>query len=320
MELFVNDLSIHLQFHDYRSFSGAFDQLVVMRDAAKKFSHEVYINRAILERPPIRGVSMQQAIRRSFEENKQRAILNWVARGCWDDGAVRKHQGDDYLTCQSDIVTDSAVGEAAFRVFHGKECGLVSIIPSDWDYSPVEVGWHQDSEEPEVRRTTLENWRSASALEERLRDITPAICSWNQLEKASPDRFVHLKFANNCFEYLEGVPFAKCTSERILELLDMLDRLTSSFDTKGERTREGDRIYQEHFTGKKAWFSDSSDDEKNRFQQKLTFPHPDNPGEKLFCPWHGKENHMTFRLHFSGPAKFGHPVYVVYVGPKRTKR
>ena len=321
VELFVNDLSIHHQFHNFPSFSAAFDRLIAMRDAAQNFNHKVYIHQAICGAEPIRGIAMQQALGH-FESNKQRAIMSWLSRGgpFWDNDDIRQHGEDDYLECQSEIVTDSAVGEAAFRAFHDVECGLVSAVPSDWDYSPVEVTWHLDSEESGIRSTTLENWRSAATLKERLRYAPPPIRSWDGLEDVSTDRFTALKFSNNCFACLKGVPFAKSTSERILELLDILDRFTSSFDTKGKRTDEGDQMYQKYFTGKKACFSDSSDDEKNRFQQKLKFPHPDNPGEELFCTWHGKESHMLIRLHFSWPIKSGHPVYVVYVGPKLTKR
>ena len=69
-------------------------------------------------------------------------------------------------------------------------------------------------------------------------------------------------------------------------------------------------------------FSDSSDKEtrKRRFREALTFPHPGERGSSLFCPWHGKVRHMTLRLHFSWPVRAGRPVYVVYAGPKLTKR
>ena len=104
-------------------------------------------------------------------------------------------------------------------------------------------------------------------------------------------------------------------------LLGILDRFARSFDASGARTIEGQRIYQDYFTGgDNALFSDSSDDEKGDFGEALTFPHPDEPGSFLFCTWHGKVRHMTLRLHFSWPIACGKPVYVVYAGPKLTKR
>ena len=42
---------------------------------------------------------------------------------------------------------------------------------------------------------------------------------------------------------------------------------------------------------------------------------------KLFCPWHGKVSTRTLRIHFSpGQIRASDPLYVVYVGPKLTKR
>ena len=103
-------------------------------------------------------------------------------------------------------------------------------------------------------------------------------------------------------------------------LLSALDGFASEFDASGLRTPEGRRIYREYFSGEEAAFSDSSDSEKRRFRARLTFPHPDEPGESMFCTWHGKVSHMTLRLHFSWPVRADEPVYVVYAGPKLTKR
>ena len=93
-----------------------------------------------------------------------------------------------------------------------------------------------------------------------------------------------------------------------------------AIDATGVRTPEGQRVYQDYFTGENALFSDSSDNEKRRFGEALTFPHPSEPGNSLACPWHGKVRHMTLRLHFSWPIEPGKPVYVVYAGPKLTRR
>jgi len=52
----------------------------------------------------------------------------------------------------------------------------------------------------------------------------------------------------------------------------------------------------------------------------MTFPDPDVQGETLFCSWHGKVKTPQYRIHFSWPVTAASPVYVVYVGPKITKR
>ncbi len=102
--------------------------------------------------------------------------------------------------------------------------------------------------------------------------------------------------------------------------LDTLNKSCGCFDEKGKRTAEGDQIYADHFTGEKAWFSDSSSREKNMFRPELTFRHPEQLDEYLFCPWHGKVKTPQIRIHFSWPIAANAPVYIVYVGPKITKR
>ncbi len=109
-------------------------------------------------------------------------------------------------------------------------------------------------------------------------------------------------------------------------VLEILNRFKVCFDEKGQRTAEGNTIYQDFFTGKKeggghgAMFSDSSDSEKNEFGKELTFNHPGAPTQTLFCPWHGKVQTPQLRVHFSDPIRANEPLYVVYVGPKLTKR
>ena len=123
------------------------------------------------------------------------------------------------------------------------------------------------------------------------------------------------------FSRFTGFPFAKSAAESFLVRLGILDRFARAFDADGVRTPEGQRIYQDYFTGvKNALFSDSSITEKRDFRNKLTFPHPDDPRESLFCTWHGKVSHMTLRLHYWWSGKADDTVYVVYAGPKITKR
>ena len=319
MELLANDLSIHRQFHDIESFRDALARLMTMRSAARRFGRELYCDRALLTANPIPDVPMQQAIGRLAVESERRAALGWLTRAgpFWDD--LRQHDAEDWLESGGEIVTDTAVGEAAFRTLHGVECGLVSVTPSDWDYSPVAVTWRREG--VTERHTDLENWRDAVTLEERLRNAEPPIRSWSDLREASTNRFESLIFTDDCFDpLLAGVPFAKSAAERILVLLSILDRFARAFDADGGRTLEGHRIYQDYFTGDKALFSDSSKTEKDDFRSKLTFRDPNDPKKDLFCTWHGKVHHMTLRLHYWWSGKADDPIFVVYAGQKITKQ
>ena len=319
MDLLVNDQSIHGQFREKAVFREALARLMAMRHLAQRFGWKVYCHRALLIAKPMTNTTMQEALGQ-LTNDERRAVMGWLTRHgpFWDD--LRQHSANEYLECGGEVVTDSAVGEAAFRTFHDVECCLISITPSNWDYSPVEVIWRREGEGLENRRTNVNNWRDVDTLEENLRLATPPIESWDDLREASIRQFMDLTFAEDCFEPLRGLPFADSVAKRVLVLFGILSRLAREFDTNGVRTLEGQRIYQDYFTGGNAWFSDSSDTEKSEFYNELTFPHPNDSGKFLFCPWHGKIRHMTLRLHFSWPIEPGSPVYIVYVGPKITKK
>ncbi len=321
MDLLVNDLSIHEQFRDIKSFRNAFIRLMEINRVAERFNHELYFNRLIVDARPIPRVTMREAIGR-FGKDEQRVAMSRLTRGgpFWDD--LRKHGQNDWMEDgkNGEIVTDSAVGEAAFRILHGVHTNLVSVRPSNWDYSPVHVIWKHRAQGLQDLNVDVENWRDAISLENKLRSAPSSVLSWFDLRSVSKKRYERLVFADNCFEPLEGVPFSKSSANRIIFLLGILDRLAGASDDAGNRTSEGNRIYQEYFTGDNALFSDSSDTEKRNFKEKLTFPHPDNPKESLFCPQHGKERRNIIRLHFSWPIQAGKPVYLVYIGPKITKK
>ena len=236
MDLLVNDLSIHRQFHTISAFREALARLMSMRNTARRFGREVYCHRAFLTASPMPKVSMQQAIGRLSVENERRAAMVWLTHGgpFWDD--LRQHGADDWLEYRGDIVTDTAVGEAAFRTLHGVDCGLVSAMPSEWNCSPVEVIWRLVAGDSEDKTAVLENWRDAITLEEYLRDAPEPIHSWDNLRVASVNRFENLIFHRNCFEPLDGMPFSRSSADRILVLLDVLDRFAHAFDANGART------------------------------------------------------------------------------------
>lgn len=321
MELFVNELSLHEQFPDIGSFHKAFERLMQIRSVAGRFDCVIHCDRAFLNARPLSNTMVQQAISR-FPQNERRAVLLWLTREgpFWNDSNRRRHDPSEYLECRDILVTDTGIGEAAYESMHGIESGLVSFTPSDWDFSPVTVSWRRDAGERDDLSANLENWRDATLLETELHKRLAPIGSWNDLQSISISRFQSLTFARDCFEPLVGIPFVRRSANHIISLLDVLDRLAQCFDSHGQRTPRGQRIYQNHFMGDNAWFSDSSKTEKRKFRKELTFSHPDDGQETLFCTWHGKERHLVLRLHFSWPIQANEPIYVVYVGPKITKK
>lgn len=318
MDLLINDLSVHEQFHDLRSFRDAFARLMAIREVARRFRRDVYPHRGLLSAKAMPDMPMQQVLQ-GLPQDERRAVMRWLTRGgpFWDD--PRQHDPGDYLECQGEVVTDSAVGEAAYRRMYGIDCGLVSFTPSkNWNHTPVAVTWRREAEGLEDRCASLDNWWDADTLKDGLRAAQGPLSSWGDLQQVSASRFEHLVFAEDCFEPLDGVPFASSAAESFLVLLDVLDRRVRARAAPASSS-EAQQIQRDFFTGGNALFSDSSQTEKNQFRNKLTFRHP-RDGTPLFCPWHGKVRHMTLRLHYDWSGGASDPVYVVYAGPKLTRR
>ena len=317
MDLLVNDLSLHGQFPDLESFQGSIGRMMRMRELARRNGRAVYCHRSFVNGQVTKEARMPEAVK-VLRLEERRAVMGWLSqRGpFWDDD--RLHDAGDWYECAGDVVTDSAVGEAAHCLLHGIDRGLLSLAPSNFEFDPVEVD--RVFGDGSRKRADISNHWEPATFESFLTAAPPALTSWTVLANHAASRFTMLTFAGNAFEPLRGQPFKQGVAERVFVLLDALQRLKQSFDGKGSRTAAGHVLYQQHFTGDKAWFSDSSDTEKLTFENDLSFPHPDNPEEKLFCPWHGKVKSPQYRIHFSWPATATTPIYIVYVGPKLTKK
>ena len=322
MDFLVNDRSLHGQFHEVASFREALGVVMTMRAAAQRFGRAMYCHRNLLHAQLGPELNLQQAVH-GLPREQQSAVMLWVTRHgpFWDD--LRQHRPDDWLEWRNEIVTDTAIGEAAFANLHDMERHLVSFAPSVFTHDPVVVDWVR--EDVRVQARVPNHW-DAETLQRTLEASPPPIASWADLETVARARFGAMVLAEDAFEPLAGHPFVPGAAERLVFLLAKLDRLRQCFDAEGGRTAEGHEIYRDFFTGKKgdggrgAMFSDSSDTEKCDFANHLCFPHPDQEGAKLFCPWHGKVQTPQLRVHFSTPISADKPLYVVYVGPKITKR
>jgi hypothetical protein len=285
-----------------------------MRRLAQAFGRSLYCHRNIVNARVTRDLSLPEAIN-SLRIDEKRALMPWLTQfgPFWED--TRAHSPDDYLEHDGEVVTDTAVGEAAVRCLGGMDSWLISFSPSSWERSPIRVEWVRA-----VRDIVdvVNHW-DHDALEVALQKIPAPLVSWDQLAISASAGCPDLTFSPDSFESLRGHPFVEGAAQQILVRLKTLQRFRQCIDEKNERTAEGQRLYQDHFTGDKAWFSDSSDTEKRTFRTQLTFRRPGAKPENLFCPWHGKVKTPQLRIHFSWPVAADEPLYVVYVGPKITR-
>lgn len=321
MEFLVNDLSLEGQYPNVQAFQTAMGRLMIMKESVKKFGGELFCHRKIASAQVTAAMSFPQVIK-TFDRNKRYSIMQWLTQTgpFWED--VRRHSPDDYLMYRDEIVTDSAVGEAAWCCIHGIEQHLVSFSPSRWEVTPLHVDFFENEELKQ--NISVDNFWEPITFEAVLEKQPVSLDSWGQLREIVVPRFTHLFFSEDAFTPLDGHPFVHGASRRLMVLFHILNRFVACHDANGKRTAEGNNIYQNFFTGKKegggrgAAFTDSKDNKK--FKKEMTFKHPQDAGKNLFCPWHGKVQTPQIRIHFSWPVKAGEPVYIVYVGPKITKR
>lgn len=317
MELLFNDLSLHGQFRDPAEFRESIGRVMEMREVAGLFGREVHCPRSVAFASRVVGdMPMQQAVQ-YLDKSAISALMVWLtAHGPFLD-VVRQHGPDDYFACGDEVVTDTAVGEAAYCLFHGIDRRLVSLAPSSWAVSPLRVTWHTG----DPKSVDVENYRERAALQRALEDAAPPMKTWRDLEEKARRQYTALTFGEDAFEPIYRHPFVSGAAEKILLVLSVLYDLKNSFDDQGRLTSEGKALYQNRFTGDKALFSDSSDTEKAQFRTELTFPHPSRAGEHLFCTWHGKvKSTVPIRVHYHWPISADEPVHVMYVGTKRTKK
>ena len=307
MDYLVNDLSLAGQFHDLYAFESAVDRLMGIRQEIDRLGSSLYGHRSLATASVGPDCVMQQATS-GFPRDKRLAWLRWLnTRGpFWED--FRQHGTNDWIEVNGEPVTDSAVGEAAFCCIHGLPRELVSFDPSDWLFSPVKATWLRDDSQGE--HVSIPNHWRLESVQESLAANPPTINSWAALSTFSRRAYTRVTITEDAFHPLYGHPFVPAVADQVRVLLNVLNELRGCLDEEGKWTSRGRSLYNNYFVGKTPRFTDSSDPEKNEFRKELTFPHPDEPGQELFCPW----------IHFTWPIRTDTPLYVVYVGPKRTKR
>lgn len=284
-----------------------------MRNVARQYSYDVHCHRNTVNKQINSSTSVYAAIQ-TFSRDEKRATLQWLTQHgpFWEDMAA--HDPNHWLECDGELVTETAVGEVAYCTSTGIDQRLVSLTPSNWEQTPIAVTMLNGS--PTV--VQVHNYWALSELESALSEEEPPVGTWVQLESVSISRYQRLRFSADAFAPLRGMPFSPTAASYIMSRLHTLNEVMRYRNESGSFTPGAKPIFDLHLGRGSDYFSDSSTEEKRLFGSRLTFPHPDNPGESLHCPWHAKIRPLLIRLHFLWPVPPGENLYVVYVGRKLT--
>lgn len=249
--------------------------------------------------------------------DKRRLFFQWTAtKGPFIDDDRQAIDQDLFLFGDDEVeVTDLGLGEAARRILSSFSAATLSPVHSSTSRFAVNplVVVHGLHEEP-LAQVPVPNYLEPNALADVIQADRPESKNWPELLSEARQRFDRLCIGDHCDHILSRQPYRPPQARRILELLDVLQRLMEKMDEDGELSAEGGRLHSQFFVGKSAWFSDESESRKLS-PVTFTFPNPTGPGE-LTCFWHGKIRSGFFRLYFEWPVESPRErLRVVYIGP-----
>ncbi len=326
--VFVNDYSFHGQFPSPNAVFEAVRKLRRLGAACGEFSEDCFCSRGLLgNRPATADACLREVILGHGTPDLRTLVLAWLDKHgpFWDKGRIHD-AGDWYFVNHGqgqgdeELATDSAVAECAARVmFDSQQAGLLSVVPSDFAFTPIVAGIRDDG--GVLQSCDLPNHWEEAPLRQFL-STSIRVRSWQELSAHAVQRFQHLVFAPDAFRHLDATSFSIGLRDRILERLSILDRISEGTDKEsGALTPQALGLRESFFVGGKALFTDSTASEKQTFGSHLTFLCPVRNASLLFA-WHGKiKMGAQYRIHFAWPKPdpaMGLPV--VYLGPKITKR
>ena len=319
MEWHLNDLSLDGQFDEPQSFCAMLKNLLQLRISNPTMRNQLYCSRLLHLRQITQTVDLRQAILETKDKIFTRLVLEWITKSgpFWDDS--RQHNQDDYFEYQSHDVTDQGLGEASRRKLAGIPAGVFSFQGSPLQFTINSLLVQQGLSEAPINSIDIDNCWTTEQLIQSIQNSKTYRC-WQDVRAEIKYRFKGLVISDSVMDSLLPNPFSQQVTKRIFELLHVLDQLVVQSDANGQLSQSGMNLFQEHFVGNKAWFTDESATNKRNFRQEMTFSDPDEASKKIFCPYHGKIKTPQIRIHFQWPRPTGQSkIKVVYIGSKITK-
>lgn len=315
----LNELSLHGQFYCEDDFIQSLKDIAECNRVVRETGHSFYCSNRLILKRVTHKVGFREAVENTGDKILISSILNWLhKRGpFWEE--QQQHTEDDYFEYQNEVVTDTALAEAAWRVANQQNCYTVSFKPSNFCHSPLLVIWYQSEGN---RSIDVQNFWEVVTLTTFLKSNLKPPTSWEELIQQCISEYPHLTFADDLLDPLDSEPFSETIAKRVRELLSILDELNTCFGEDGKLNRRGQEIKRNYFEREKAQFTDSSVPEKRDFRDEMIFKKPNSStGETFSCPFHGKiKMGRQYRIHFSWPKEQPtDPLYIVYIGPKLTK-
>jgi len=214
MHIYFNELSIDKQFSDVSEFHQSIKQLLSMRALARQqMQTEIRCYRVLLtDRKITSTMTVHDAVQNAiFDKETKRSLMSWLTKGPFWDYEEREHYSDRWLQVDKELVTDTAIGEAGWCSMWANQSAyyLMSVVPSRWEYSPIRVDLIQEGTKSGVEKfASVINVWDQSNLTEVYKSLGPTYRTWNQLEDHCKRVYKRLRFADDCFRSMDGIPFS----------------------------------------------------------------------------------------------------------------
>jgi len=242
-------------------------------------------------------------------------LFEWIAKHGPFIEDDRQVIDEDLFFFEEDDVTDLGLGEAARRIRAELRAAILSPVGNEhsrFSGSPLGVV-HGFPDEP-IAQVPVPNYTESDPLVEALRVLDPNPTNWHDFLETCRHRFDLLHIGPHCDETLGRFPYMPAAGRRIIELLNVLQRIRAEMDHAGQLSPTGRELRNTFFTGRRAWFSNESEGRRQR-PRNFTFPDPEG-GNDIICFWHGKVSTAAIRIHFDWPVESGtQRLRVVYIGP-----
>lgn len=317
MTWYVNDLSLCGQYHEAKAFLDDLTTLMRTRSSVPTLAQQFFCSRTLHTRPVTPNMNFREAVKSAPKQISVPLILAWLTKygPFWED--AREFNEDDYFEHGGQDVTDLGLGEVARCRLTGRHASSFSFAAGGFDYTPIKV-LHGLPESP-IGTVPIPNIWDADTLKESAQAAVPAPTNWLKMLEQAQGRFNSLKFSPRSVDDLRREPFSQYVVERIFVLLSVLQEFMDCLQADGSYSDRNHELIAQHFVGEKAWFTDESETNKQDFCAEMSFPDPDQNGDKVFCSWHGKIKTPQYRIHFEWPLEGRSKLRVFYIGPKITK-
>jgi len=319
-EWHINDLSLSGQFRASADFCNVLRELLKLRARNETIRTQLYCSRQLATRLVTHNLDVRSAILQQADKGLTAQVLAWLNKAgpFSDDG--RDVDDLSKFTFAGHDVTDQGLGEAARRREREVDAQTFSFDGATPSCSTTPLAVDQQPASEALQTVLVPNFWDIATLEQAVQSALAPPRNWDDAVARLRADFDKVIIAEWVEDVLRPHPFNMNVYNRSRELLGVLQKFVESHTPDGLRTTESQKIIALHFSGQKAWFSDSSETEKNDFKDKLTFRDPLRDDIKIFCAWHGKIKTPQYRIHFEWPLQqTDRVVKVVYIGPKLTK-